>query len=410
MNRFRKAATIIIITEVLIIIVLNVIYLSFIRDSGKYYRVETERVVRMLEGDSSLRENPEGVDISGFSTIIRVSHFNSSEICNNDYVVEEIDGTPYRIEYKADKNSTAFLLMNIGMAAGLLLTVGVFIYIGMKVIKPFDKMSSLTQELAKGNLSAPIKEERSRFFGKFLWGMDMLRENLEDSKTKNLEYQKEKKTMLLSLSHDIKTPLSAIQLYSKALSEGLYDTEEKKQEALAGILSKTEESRGYVDEIYNLSREDFMELSVNVGEVYLKEVMEGITAYYKDKLSVIHTEFEIGEFDNALLSADKDRLVESLQNLMENAIKYGDGRKISISFSEEEDCKLITVENTGCTLEEGEINNIFDSFYRGSNTTNIQGNGLGLYIVKQLMTKMDGDVFAEKEDDVFKVTLVVRKV
>ena len=71
--------------------------------------------------------------------------------------------------------------------------------------------------------------------------------------------------------------------------------------------------------------------------------------------------------------------------MMENAIKYGDGRKISISFSEEEDCKLITVENTGCTLEEGEINNIFDSFYRGSNTTNIQGNGLGLYIVKQLI-------------------------
>lgn len=410
MNRFRKAATIIIITEVLIIIVLNVIYLSFIRDSGKYYRVETERVVRILESDSSFRENPEGIDISGFSTIIKVSSFDSSEICNNDYVVEEVDGTLFRIEYKADKNNTAFLLMNIGMAAGLLLTVGVFFYIGQKVIKPFDKMSSLTQELAKGNLSAPIKEEKSRFFGKFLWGMDMLRENLEDSKTKNLEYQKEKKTMLLSLSHDIKTPLSAIQLYSKALSEGLYDTEEKKQEALNGILSKTEEIRGYVDEIYNLSREDFMELSVNVGEVYLKEVMDGITAYYKDKLSVIHTELEVGEYDNALLSADKDRLVESLQNLMENAIKYGDGRKISISFSEEEDCKLITVENTGCTLEEGEINNIFDSFYRGSNKADIQGNGLGLYIVKQLMTKMDGDVFASIENGYFKVTLVVRKV
>ncbi len=409
MNRFRKAATVIIITEILIIIILNVIYLSFVRESGKYYRVETERVVRMLESDSSLRENPEGADISGFSTIIKVSNFNSSEICNNDYVVEEVDGTLYRIEYKANKDSTAFLLMNIGMAAGLLLTAGVFIYIGQKVIKPFDKMSSLTQELAKGNLSTPIKEEKSRFFGKFLWGMDMLRENLEDSKTKNLEYQKEKKTMLLSLSHDIKTPLSAIQLYSKALSENLYDTEEKKREALDGILSKTEEIRGYVNEIYNLSREDFMELSVNVGEVYLKEVMEGITAYYKDKLSVTHTEFEVGEFDNALLSADKDRLVESLQNLMENAIKYGDGRKISISFSEEEDCKLITVENTGCTLEEGEINNIFDSFYRGSNTSNIQGNGLGLYIVKQLMTKMDGDVFAEKEEDIFKVTVVVRK-
>ena len=410
MNRFKKAATLIVIAEVLIIIALNVFYLTNIRVTGRYYRVETERIVRVLEADEAFRKNPDSIDLEKYKTIIRVSVYDPSELCNNDYVVEEVEGTLYRIEYRVLEDRSTFILMNVGMASALLLTVGVLFYIGYKVIKPFDKMSSLTEQLAKGNLSTPIKEEKSRFFGKFLWGMDMLRENLEDSKMKNLEYQKEKKTMLLSLSHDIKTPLSAIQLYSKALSEGLYDTEEKKQEALAGIQSKTDEIRGYVDEIYKLSREDFMELEVKPGEVYMKDVMDGVVAYYKDKLSVLHTEFEVEEFDNALLSADKDRLIESLQNLMENAIKYGDGRKISISFSEEEDCKLITVSNTGCTLEDSEINNIFDSFYRGSNTTNIQGNGLGLYIVKQLMTKMDGDVFASKEGENFNVTLVVRKV
>ena len=94
---------------------------------------------------------------------------------------------------------------------------------------------------------------------------------------------------------------------------------------------------------------------------------------------------------------------------MENAIKYGDGKSISISFDEEEDCKLITVSNTGCTLEENEISNVFDSFYRGSNTANIQGNGLGLYIVKQLMKRMDGDAFAVIDGDRFNVTLVARK-
>ncbi|MCR5212852.1 MAG: HAMP domain-containing histidine kinase, partial [Eubacterium sp.] len=217
------------------------------------------------------------------------------------------------------------------------------------------------------------------------------------------------KTMLLSLSHDIKTPLSAIQLYTKALQEGIYETEEEKQEALSGIMSKIEEIKTYVDEIYRVSREEFMEFDVNSGDLYMSEVMDSIGAYYSDKLSVLHTKFIMDEYEDCLLSGDKDRLIEVLQNLMENAIKYGDGRKISISFSEEEDCKLITVENTGCTLEEGEINNIFDSFYRGSNTSNIQGNGLGLYIVKQLMTKMDGDVFVEKEEDIFKVTVVVRK-
>ena len=409
MNRFKKAAAIIIISEILIIVLMDIIYLAGIKETERYHRVEAERVVRLLEKDEALCDDPGNLDISEFESIIKVSPFDPAEICNNEYAVEEINGRLIRIEYKVNDDGSTFILMNIGMLTALILTVLVFIYIGKKVIKPFDKMSSLTEELAKGNLSVPIKEEKSRFFGRFLWGMDMLRENLEDSKSKNLEYQKEKKTMLLSLSHDIKTPLSAIQLYTKALSEGVYDTDEKKQEALEGILEKTEEIRGYVDEIYKLSREEFMELEVRNGEFYLKDVMDGITAYYKDKLSVIHTKFEVEEFENVLLSGDKDRLVESLQNLMENAIKYGDGKRISISFSEEEDCRLITVTNTGCTLEEKDMANIFDSFYRGSNTDNIQGNGLGLYIVKQLMLKMDGDVFAEIKDGTFNITLVVRK-
>ena len=409
MNRFKKASTIIIFAEIIVIILLNIIYFSGVKKHERFYRVEAERVVRLLESDSTLLDNPESIDLTQFETIEKVSEFVPTEICNNDYVVEEVAGKLFRIEYLIKNEGYTFVLMNIGMCAALLLTIGVLVYIGRKVIKPFDKMSSLTEELAKGNLSTPIKEEKSRFFGRFLWGMDMLRENLEDSKSKTLEYQKEKKTMLLSLSHDVKTPLSAIQLYTKALSDGVYDSDEKRQEALDGILSKTEEIRGYVDEIYKLSREDFMELEVKVGEVYLKDVIEGIEAYYRDKLSVLHTELEVGEFDNALLSADKDRLVESLQNLMENAIKYGDGKWIEITFSEEEDCKLITVSNSGCALKESEMTDIFDSFYRGSNTDNIQGNGLGLYIVKRLMTKMDGDVYAEIEGDIFRVTLVVRK-
>lgn len=409
MNRFKKASFIIVFLEIIIIVLLNVIYFTTLRKSVGYHRVEAERVVRILEADENIRKNPEGIDLSQFDTITGVSVFNPEAICNNDYRVEEVEGTLYRIEYNLDDNKSTYIMMNFGMLISILLTIGILVYIGYKVIKPFDKMSYLTVELAKGNLSAPVKEEKSRFFGRFLWGMDMLRENLENSKAQNLEYQKEKKTMLLSLSHDIKTPLSAISLYTKALSEGIYETEEKRKEAMTGILAKTDEIKGYVDQIYKLSREDIMDLTVNLGEVYLRDVMEGVFAYYEDKLSVIHTEFEVEQYENALLLADKDRLIESLQNLMENAIKYGDGKRISISFAEEEDCKLITVKNTGCTLEKGEMSNIFDSFYRGSNTANIRGNGLGLYIVKQLMTKMDGDVFAGIKDDIFYVTLVVRK-
>ena len=161
------------------------------------------------------------------------------------------------------------------------------------------------------------------------------------------------------------------------------------------IARNVKEIKGYVDEIVTASREDFLNLEVSMGEYYLSEVMKVTESYYKDKLSVIHTEFQVDEVAECLLKGDKDRIVEVLQNVMENAIKYGDGKSIRISFDEEEDCKLIHIENSGCNLKKEEFPNLFDSFYRGSNSNGMKGSGLGLYICKNLMRKMDGEIFAE---------------
>ena len=164
-----------------------------------------------------------------------------------------------------------------------------------------------------------------------------------------------------------------------------------------------------MDEIVTASREDFMNLEVSMGEYYLSEVMKVTENYYKDKLSVIHTEFQVDEISECLVKGDKERMVEVLQNVMENAIKYGDGKSIRISFGEEEDCKLVHIENSGCNLKKEELPNIFDSFYRGSNSNDVKGSGLGLYICKKLMRKMDGEIFAGMNGDVFCVTIVIKK-
>ena len=112
---------------------------------------------------------------------------------------------------------------------------------------------------------------------------------------------------------------------------------------------------------------------------------------------------------DCLVKGDKERVIEVLQNIMENAIKYGDGRQITIAFSEEEDCRLVSVVNTGSSIPEAELVHIFDSFYRGSNADHVKGSGLGLYICRGLMHRMDGEVFAEQSEDGFLVTVVIRK-
>lgn len=410
MNKFRKFALAVIIFQCFVIAGLNVYTVTKWNDStGRIHRVEAKRLAGEMSRTTTANAI-EDINLSNYTTIVRVRIFNEDDICNNDYVVENVNGTLYRIEYREHSNRSTVIILNAVLFGVLVFTVLLFVYIQRKILKPFADMTVLTTELAKGNLSVPIKEEKSKYFGKFLWGMDMLRENLEESKEKELEYQKEKKTLILSLSHDIKTPLSAIELYNKALSKGLYDTDEKKQEVYAGIEKNIGDIRKYVEEITKASREDFLNLQVREGEFYLANVMDKIVPYYADKLGRLHTEFVVDTYSNVLLKGDEDRITEVLQNIMENAIKYGDGKKVTITFSEEEDYGLIHIANTGASIEEEEMLHLFDSFYRGKNSKNIKGSGLGLYICKTLMRMMDGEIYAEVEGDIFMVVVVIKKV
>lgn len=405
MSRYKRFAGLIIVIELAILLLCNGLYI--LRDRGnpeRLYRVEAARVVLQLE-----EKGISGIDLSAYKTIVGVSEFDPEKTCGHDYIVAKAGGRLYRIEYEAETGRNMIRYFNGALLGMMLLTGAVLFYIQKRVLKPFWDMSALPYELAKGNLSMPLKEERSKLFGRFLWGMDMLREKLEENREKELELQKDRKLLLLSLSHDIKTPLSSIDLYARALSQELYDTKEKRQEALSGIDRNVKEIKKYVDEIAAASREDFLNLEVVPGEFYLSEALKKTETHYKDKLLVVHTEFLLKEYGECLLKGDKDRFMEVLQNVMENAMKYGDGRRITIGSEDEEDCKLICIENTGCSVKKEELPNLFDSFYRGSNSHGVKGNGLGLYICKCLMHKMDGDIFAGIHGKNFRITIVARK-
>lgn len=408
MKKYNIFVSFIVILEILVILITNFVYINNSKNNiERKYRVESKRIAEEIESNGA-----QNLDISKYDSILNVSVFEENEYCKNDYLIESVNGILYRIEYSQDNNDKFnIILFNSSLGSMLVLSIITVGFIGKKIINPFNTIKELPYELAKGNLSMPVKEDKNKFFGKFIWGMDMLRETLEENKQKELQYQKEKKTLILSLSHDIKTPLSAIKLYSKALADNLYSDEEKKQDALKGIKKNADDIEQYVNKIVQNSKEDFLELTVTNSEFYLSEVIDKIKSYYNDKLNFRHTEFSVQKFSNCLLKGDKERVIEVIQNVIENAIKYGDGNSIKIEFSEEENCKLIKVCNTGCSLKEFELPHIFDSFYRGSNTKNQKGSGLGLYICKQLMHKMDGEIYAEIMDNGdFIVTVVIRKI
>ena len=399
-NRIFSAVTVAII---LLFAVVNMILAADKTDGSRQYRVEISRLVHEIETNGS-------ADISECVYVTNIERYGEKFYStDSDYVIYEINGELYRFDYSANgySNKAHFVgIVNAVLGVIAILFTTVMLYIKYAILAPFERLSSLPYELSKGNLTTPVKETKNRFFGKFLWGIDILRENIEQQKQRELEMQKEKKTLLLSLSHDIKTPLSAIKLYSAALSKNLYPDAKKQQKIAESITEKADEIEGYVLQIITASRKDFLSLEVNMGEFYLSELIEKITEYYSEKLALIKTDFNIGKYKNCLLSGDLNRSVEVLQNMMENSLKYGDGRRVELIFPEDDECVQIALRNGGCTLSVDDLPHIFESFWRGANAESIRGSGLGLYICRQLMRKMNGEIFAEIDGDIITVIAV----
>lgn len=409
MKRFDRLILIIFMVNILIFVGVNMFFSNGkIDGQSREYRVEISRLAEKIK-------NGNEPDVSNcryvFDVVVAEADNSDFYNSNNDYVIKNINGRLYRFDYRLKDNAydNVIIILNIILIAVSFLMLIVLLYLRKQIIRPFNKLSDIPYELAKGNLTVPIKENKNRFLGKFTWGLDMLREKLEDDRRKELSLQKEKQTLLLSISHDIKTPLSAIKLYSSALSKGIYEDEEKKKEVIFGISKKVDEIENYVSDLTNSASDDFLNLEVKKGDFYLSDLMENINDYYKDKLLLNKIEFETEDYNDCILEGDFDRCIEVLQNVFENAIKYGDGKKIAISFSDEEDCRLVTVKNSGCELPASEVVHIFDSFWRGSNSDKKSGSGLGLYICKKLMHMMGGDIYARIDEDNMLVTVVFKR-
>ncbi|MCH5194620.1 MAG: HAMP domain-containing histidine kinase, partial [Oscillospiraceae bacterium] len=386
----------------------NYFYLSTEESRNKPYMVEISRLSLSIEENGN-------ADISECEYVESVEKYDGSEDFfsrKGTYFIRQIDGEIYRFDYSYTSNADGriLLIINIVLGCAAVAMIALLLFIRTRLLRPFFRFSTVPYEISKGNLTAPLKENKSRFFGKFVWGVNMLRENMEHQKNKELELIKEKQTLLLSISHDIKTPLSAIKLYSKALSKGIYDEKEKQRETAESIGEKADEIERLVTELTNSVKDDFMEFTVDNKEFYLSETIGQIQSYYSGKLSLTATNFTVEKYTDCLIFGDLDRSVKVFQNIMENAIKYGDGKNITISFSDEEDCRLVSISNSGCTLSEDEQVHIFDSFWRGSNSAGKNGSGLGLFICRKLMFKMEGDIFANTKDDIMTVTVVFKKL
>ncbi|OMF97772.1 hypothetical protein BK144_00220 [Paenibacillus sp. FSL R7-0273] len=390
----------------------------------KTYRIEVNRITREI---SDGRE-PDELKLEEYTHVRNAAwlewnaepeavrrFFDGTGVQNNaEYTVKPIfhgeEPAGYlRLEYVSGTSRSPLLLLTVMLLGAVLAAISsLLLYIRRQIIRPFHTIEELPYALSKGKLTQDMKESKSRFFGRFIWGLNLLRETLDRQKQTNLRLEKDRQTLIASLSHELKTPVAAIKLYSSALAEGLYDNEDKRRASAGLIGQKAAQIEEMISSIIAASVSSLQETEVHVAEFYLKEWIRRVVEHYKERLALLKIPFEVAVPEDKLLLGDPDKLLEVMDNLLENAIKYGDGSLIRISFREEDYRQLIIIENTGKPVPATELPHIFASFWRGSNSAGRQGNGLGLFICRQLMRKMDGDIYGEAYDEGMRFVLVLR--
>lgn len=386
--------------------------LNHVENENRYgYRIEVNRIMKALE------EQPEtGIDTSDFQYVKEIQRLpedaNQEEVqwfysqsSLKETIIQPLYHNGTRLGYVKvlyeldDHDYTRLLWILQGTLATLeAFLIMILIYLKHRMILPFQRLIALPKDMSEGHYQGSIKREKSKYLDSFFWQISQLQDSLAASRKRQLNLEKEKKEMLLSLSHDIKTPLNLIHLYAKALAEDVVQDENQRQLAALQIEKKSQEIEGYVQQIMKASREDLLDIQVTMDDFYLKDLMDQVLATYKEQCALRYLQLQVEPYENRILKGDIHRLQEVLENLFENAFKYGDGIRITISFEEEDYCQLIRVYNSGEPIHEQDWNHLFDSFYRGANAKSKDGTGLGLYICKEIMRKMGGDIFAEKKE------------
>lgn len=271
----------------------------------------------------------------------------------------------------------------------------VFGYVYFAILRPFDKMKAFAQKIAQGNFDVPLNYERSNYFGAFTWAFDSMRREITKSRACEREAIENNKTVIATLSHDIKTPVSSIRAYAEGLEANMDSTPEKREKYLSVIMKKCDEVSKLTNDLFLHSLSDLDKLKINSEKFelcgFIQNAVGEIAAEQND------VRFTKPVF-TAMVSADKNRLTQITENLINNARKYAK-TDIDVFITQSEGNAEIHFRDFGRGIPDEDMPFIFDKFYRGKNCGNEQGSGLGLYIVKYIAEQMHGKVMLYNHSD-----------
>ena len=320
--------------------------------------------------------------------------------------VTESDGTVYDISItdSADSQGRVHVMAKDLFISAFVILISVALVVGLWVYRsiavPLVKLKKATQNIKEGNLDFVLDVEGKDEFSELCQDFEEMRRRLKESTEEKSLIEKENRELISNISHDLKTPITAVKGYVEGIMDGVADTPEKMDRYVRTIYNKTNEMDHLINELTFYSKIDTNRIPYTFNKLNVEDYFEDCSEEVGLELETRGIELVYANYveKDVMVIADGEQIRRVIHNIISNAIKYMDKPKgiIQIRIKDVGDFIQIEIEDNGKGIGPKDLPYIFDRFYRTdvSRISSKGGSGIVLSIVKKILEDHGGKVWA----------------
>ena len=289
-------------------------------------------------------------------------------------------------------------------------------WIYRSILTPIETLKKATRNIRDGNLDFEVEIGDDDETGELCADFEEMRIRLKESTEEKVVFDSQNKELISNISHDLKTPITAVKGYVEGLLDGVADTPEKQKKYLRTIYNKSKDMDRLINELTFYSKIDTNRIPYTFNKINVKE-------YFDDCFEDIGMEMSQQQislsYDNkvapdVMVIADAEQIKRVINNIVGNSVKYMDkpDKSIAIRVMDVGDFVQVEIEDNGRGIAAKDLPYIFDRFYRTDTSRNSSkgGSGIGLSIVHKVMEDHGGKVWAtSREGEGTTMYFVLRK-
>lgn len=320
---------------------------------------------------------------------------------------------------KLDPQILRLFMIDILISIIVILLISVFVlkqWIHKGIVNPISELNIAMKKIAEGNLDYRIDNHYAGEIGELFDNYEEMRLRLKESTDELMENEKTNRELVSNISHDLKTPITAIKGYVEGIMDGVADTPEKMDRYIKTIYNKANDMNRLINELTIYSGIDNNRIPYNFQRINVSDYFNDCIEEVGLDLESKHIELNFYNVvsDDTVIIADPEQIKRVINNIVGNSIKYLDKEKgtIEIRILDEIDSIRVEIEDNGRGIAAKDLSRVFERFYRtdASRNSSKGGSGIGLSIVKKIIEDHGGYIWAtSKEGEGTCMHFVIRK-